>query len=125
MKKNKLLLASAILGTAYLFYIVYYFFNSVMTASDPLEAIGAGIATALVAPHMFILLLAVIFNWIGWSINATWSALTGAILYCVSAFLFLIYTPFLVLQIIFSFVGFAKVRKQKMAAVNVANVAAH
>jgi hypothetical protein len=52
MKKNKLLLASAILGTAYLFYIVYYFFNSVMTASDPLEAIGAGIATALVAPHM-------------------------------------------------------------------------
>lgn len=122
MKKNKLLLASAILGTAYLFYIVYYFFNSVMTASDPLEAIGAGIATALVAPHMFILLLAVIFNWIG---AATWSALTGAILYCVSAFLFLIYTPFLVLQIIFSFVGFAKVRKQKMAAVNVANVAAH
>jgi hypothetical protein len=122
MKKNKLLLASAILGTAYLFYIVYYFFNSVMTASDPLESHWRRHCNRFSRATYVILLLAVIFNWIG---AATWSALTGAILYCVSAFLFLIYTPFLVLQIIFSFVGFAKVRKQKMAAVNVANVAAH
>ncbi len=112
-KKSKLLLASAVLGSIYLIYIVYYFVSKVLNASDAAEAVGSGLATALVAPHMFVLFLAVIFNWIGWAASATWSALTGAILYCVSAFLFILYTPFLVLQIIFSFMGFARLRKQK------------
>lgn len=115
MKKSKLLLASAILGTAYLAYIVYYFFSNVAAAPDTAEAIGAGIATALVAPHMFILMIAVIFNWIGWAAKATWGALVGGILYCVAAFFFLLYTPFVLLQIIFSFVAFAKMKKAKAA----------
>ncbi len=113
MKKSKLLLASTILGTSYLVYIIYYFFGNVAAAPDTVEAIGAGIATALVAPHMFILMIAVIFNWIGWAAKATWGALVGGILYCVSAFFFLMYTPFVLLQIIFSFVAFAKMKKAK------------
>lgn len=48
MKKNKLLLASAILGHC----VPILHRLTISSTSDPLEAIGAGIATALVAPHM-------------------------------------------------------------------------
>ena len=115
MKKSWLLLVSAILSTLYLIYIVSYFFGGLDSANEA-EAIGQGLATALVAPHMFVLFVAVIFNWIGWAAKATWGALTGGILYCVSAFLFLLYSPFLILQIIFSFIGYAKMKKEKKIA---------
>lgn len=115
MKRSKLLLIAAILSTAYLIYTFSYFTGTVAESGDTAEAVGAGIATALVAPHMFVLFVGVVFNWIGWLAKATWAALTGGILYCIAALLFLLYSPFLLLQIIFSFVGYAKLKKQKKA----------
>lgn len=109
MKKSKCLLISAILGTLYMFYIISYFFKGVAATSGS-EQLGAGIATALVAPHMFLLALAVLFNWIGWIANVRWAALTGGILYCVSGLLFLFYVFFEIPSIILSFVGFSKMK---------------
>jgi hypothetical protein len=110
MKKSVLVLISAILGTAYLVYIVSYFFSNVAN-SEGTEQIGAGLAAALVAPHMFMLILAVLFNWIGYFANVKWSVLVGAILYSVSGFLFLLYVIFELPSIILSFVGYAKMGK--------------
>lgn len=51
MKKSKLLLASGIIGTLYLIYLISYFSGGVVS-TDGAEAIGAGIAAALVTPHV-------------------------------------------------------------------------
>ena len=113
MKRSKCLLISAILGTLYLVYIINYFVNGVASTSGS-EQIGVGLATALVAPHMFLLAIAVLFNWIGWIARARWAALTGGILYCVSGFLFLLYVFFEIPSIVLSFVGFAKMKNAKI-----------
>ena len=116
MKRNVLFLISAIIGTLYLAYIIYYFFSANTGAADSTEALGAGIATALVLPHMILLLLAVIFNWLGWARSIKWAALVGAILYSVAALLFLLYAVFVLVEIVLSFVGYAKLRKQTAPA---------
>ncbi len=66
-KKSVLLLISAILGILYAIYIVSYFAGAPANAGGAAEAIGAGIATALVMPHMLCAVLAAIFNTLGWA----------------------------------------------------------
>lgn len=112
-KKSVILLISAILGIVYAIYIVTYFFGVSTGQSGTAEAIGAGIATALVTPHMICTVLAAIFNVLGWALSHRGFALTGAILYCVAAVAFLMYAPFVVIQIILSFIGFARLKNAK------------
>ncbi len=112
MKKSKLLLAAAILGTLYIVYLISYFVGGV-SSSEGAEAVGAGIATAIVMPHMLLVALAVIFNWIGWLFNARWGALTAGILYAVSILMMFIYAIFVILQMIFCFVAFAKMKSKE------------
>lgn len=111
IKKSVLLLISAILGVLYAIYIVVYFVGVSAGASGSAEAIGAGIATVLVMPHMICAVLAAIFNVLGWSLNSRGFALTGAILYTVAAVLFPIYAMFVLIQMILSYIGFAKLKK--------------
>ena len=111
MKKSKLLLVSWILGALYSVYIVFYFFNSTASQADATAAIGAGIATMIVMPHMLCVILATLFNILGWAMNKRGFALTGAILYTVSIALFPLYFMFVIIQTILSFVGFAKMKK--------------
>ena len=65
MKRSKLLLVSGIIGTLYGIYIIYYFLNAASSSSGA-EQIGAGLATALVMPHMAFVWLALILNWLGY-----------------------------------------------------------
>ncbi len=109
MKKSKLLLASGIIGTLYLIYLISYF-TSGITSADGAEALGAGIATALVMPHMVCVGIAVIFNWLGWALKARWAALVAGILYAVSMLCMFIYAMFVLLEMIFCFVAFAKMK---------------
>lgn len=109
-KKSALLLISAILGVIYAVYSIIYWAGAVGSTSGA-EAIGAGIATALVMPHMICAVLAAIFNVLGWALNSRGLALTGAILYAVAAVLFPIYAFFVLVQMILSFIGFAKLKK--------------
>ncbi len=113
MKKNTMVLISGIIGTLYMIYIISYFFDAV-TSSEGVEQIGAGLAAAIIAPHMFLLVLAVLFNWIGYLTNATWGALVSGILYSVSGFLFLPYVIFVIPPIVLSFIGYAKMKKAKL-----------
>jgi hypothetical protein len=115
MKRSKLLLAAGILGAIYLIYLISYFTGAV-TSSDGAEALGAGIATALVTPHMVCVGIAVIFNWLGWALKARWAALVAGIMYAVSIVCMFMYAMFVVLQMIFCFVAFAKMKKHQEAA---------
>ena len=111
--RSKVLFVSAILGTLYALYLVSYFTGGV-TSTDGAEQVGTAIATALVLPHAMLLVLAVIFNWVGFFMNKTWAAITCGVLYSVSGVLFLLYIVFEIPMIILSFVGVSKVKKINM-----------
>lgn len=110
-KKSKLALASWILSLLYLIYLVSYFGGS-MGASNGAEQVGVGIATALVFPHMLTLGIGLIFNMLGYFLNRRSFILVGAILYSVSILLFMMYFMFVILQMIFSYIAFAKMKKE-------------
>lgn len=109
-KKSNCLLVSLILGVAYIVYLFAYFFGANANTNGSAEAIGVGLATALVMPHMIVTLLAVIFNILGWAMGKRGFALTGAILYAVAMVVFPMYFFFVIVQMILSFVGFAKLK---------------
>lgn len=110
MKKSKLLLVSWILSALYLIYLVVYF-TGIIGGSSGSEQIGASLAGMLVMPHALLVLLGLIFNILGWSMNKRGFALTGAILYAVSMVLFIPYFFFVLIQTILSFIGYAKLKK--------------
>ena len=110
MKRSKLLLASAIIGTAYLIYLITYFIGG-MATSDGVEALGVGLASLVVTPHMVCVLLAIVFNWLGWVLKLRWAALVAGIMYAVSILFMFFYALFVLLEMIFCFVAFGKMKK--------------
>jgi len=108
MKKNQLLFISFILGLVYALYIVSYFLG-IGAAS-----VSGALATALVTPHMLFVVLAVIFNGLGYFKNKRSFALLGAIFYAISIFLFMYYFMFVILQTILSFIGVFQLSKNKI-----------
>ena len=109
MKRNKLLLAAAIIGTVY-FYLIYYFTGS-MSMTDSAEALGARIVPTLAPLHMFYVGLAALFSWIGWALRARWAALVAGILYAVSIVCMFLCAVFVLLEMIFCFVAFANMQR--------------
>lgn len=109
-KRSKALLISAILGTLYSIYLICYF-SGAIGGSEGSEQLGAAMATALVTPHMILVVLATIFNWVGYFANKRGFALTGGILYSVGGVMFLIYILFVVPSLVLSFVGYANLKK--------------
>ena len=112
MKRNVLLLIAGILGIAYALYLISHFGGSISSASGNAELVGAGIATLLVGPHMFFVVVAVVFNIIAWIGNTRWAALVAGILYSVSILVFILYGLFVLVQAILCFVAFANMKKQ-------------
>ena len=115
--KSKVSFASLIIGGLYLIYLVSYFTGANTGAGDEAEQVGAAIATALVLPHMFFVILAVIFNAVAFFVNAKWSMITSLVMYCVAAVMFLIYAPFLIPNIILASIAIGKIKviKQELA----------
>lgn len=115
MKRSKLLLVSGILGTLYVIYLIAYFSGAVTKSGDSSEQIGGALATMLVAPHMVVTGIAVIFNWLGFALKAKWAALTAGILYAVAMVLFIMYFMFVIVEMILCFVAYGKMKKAEMA----------
>lgn len=110
MKRSKLLLVSAIIGTAYFVYLVVHFTSGIDSA-DTAEAIGSGLAAALVTPHMVCVGIAALFSWLGWALKARWAALVGGIMYAVSMVCMFIYAMFVVVEMVLCFIAFAKMKQ--------------
>lgn len=115
LMKSKALLISLIIGAIYGVYLIVNFGGALGGASSDEELVGAGIATMLVTPHIILVILAVIFNALGYFKSSKGFALTGGILYSVAAVVFLMYAPFLIVSIVCSFVGYSKVKKINQA----------
>ncbi|WP_461614798.1 hypothetical protein [Clostridium sp. Marseille-QA1073] len=111
VKRSKILLISAILGLLYSIYIISYFSNGIFSSKESTEILGAAIATAVVTPHIILVVLATIFNWIAYFSNKRGFALTGGILYAVGGVIFIMYIIFVIPSMILSFVGYAKLKK--------------
>lgn len=110
-KKSVLLLLSAIIGALYLAYSIFYWADANTGNPDIVTEIGAGLATALVFPHLICTGLAVLFNIIGWAMNHRGFSLAGAILYAVAMIMFPMYFMFVLVEVVLSFVGFARLKK--------------
>lgn len=115
-KKSVLLLISAIIGVLYILYSISYWTGANGSTVDSAEAVGVGIATALVFPHLICTGIAVVFNILGWAMSHRGFALTGGILYAVAMLLFPMYFMFVVAETVLSFVGFARLKKLNAAA---------
>lgn len=115
MKKSKMLLVSWVLGAVYLVYIIAYVTGAVGETSGSEQA-GAVLAATLLTPHMIAVGIAVLFNILGWAMNRRGFALTGGILYAVAIVLFPVYFFFVIIQMILSFIGYAKMKKVTTAS---------
>lgn len=112
MKKSKLLLVSSILSSIYLLYLIYHFIGGILESTETTSIIAGSVATFIVAPHMLFVALSLLFNWIGWAMNLRWAALVSGILYVISIILMFIYTPFVIIQMILSFVAYSRMMKK-------------
>lgn len=101
---------SLIIGVMYIIYSINYWGGANTTQTDAFEALGTGMATAMVMPHLICTFLAVIFNALGLFMKKRGFALTGAILYSVALVLFPVYFMFVIIELILSFVGFARMK---------------
>lgn len=114
-KRSFCLLLSAVVGSLYAVYILDYFYGisnaALLNDTTSISDLSAVAATALVTPHLLLVALAVIFNWVGFFGNKRGFALTAGILYSVSAVVFLMYAMFVVIEIVFSFIGYARLKK--------------
>ena len=112
MKRSVLLLIAALIGTAYSVYVVSYFGKGAAPGSTDAEAIGAGIATLLVLPHIVLTIVATLFAWLGFLFKFKWAALVAGICYAVAMVCFLAYFMFVIVEMILSFVAYARMKKQ-------------
>ena len=110
-KLSKCLLISFILGVLYLLYSIFYWSGAASSGASSAEQIGAGLATIIVMPHLICTAIAVVFNGLGLFMQKRGFALTGAILYTVALVLFPVYFMFVIIQMILSYIGFAKMPK--------------
>lgn len=112
-KKSKLLLAAAIISTIYIIYLINYISGIFDTSESTAETVGMAIGAAMITPHAVLVGIGTVFNWLGWALKARWAALVAGILYSISIVCMFIYTFFVILQTIFCFVAFGRMKKQE------------
>lgn len=110
-KLSVLLLISLILGVLYIIYSIWYWTGTAGSGASTAEQVGTSVATILVMPHLIFTALAVLFNALGLFMRKRGFALTGGILYTVALVLFPVYFMFVIIQVVLSYIGYAKLPK--------------
>lgn len=114
-KRHVLYLISALLTTAYLIYLLVHFGNNAANSKTNEQAIGAGLAIVIVFPHMVLVGIGYIFNWLAYALKENWAGLVAGILYSVSILFMPIYFFFVVAQLVLCFVAYAKIKRKREA----------
>ena len=105
MKKRSIcLLLACILASGYLAIALQAYLEDSDTNA------GA-ITLALMGPHLIVLVIGVLFGWVGFLTTKSGFALAAAILYCVSAALALMNAALLVPAIVLGFIGYSNQKK--------------
>lgn len=90
---SKMVLVSTILVSLYAIYLMSYFYGGVANSNGDEQVEGA-IATALVTPHMILIVLGVVFSVVALFANKNWAAITSCVLVFVSTLLMPVYFMF-------------------------------
>ncbi len=112
-KRSKTALVSMILGILYSIYAVSYWLTDITDPMDTPEVVGANIARLLILPHLLLALIGTLMNILGYFLNSKGFILTGAILYTVSLVVFPFYFMFVMLQMILSYIAYARMGKKQ------------
>lgn len=99
IRRNGFTLAAAIIATVYVLFILVFFAGNEVYKTFPIAV-----------PHAIISVIVVSIAWAAYFTQVKSLLLTAAIGYCLMAGTFLIYGLFMVLPIVFGFVGYAQVR---------------
>ncbi len=118
--RSKAAFFAVLIALLYGVYSITYWTDANASTSDDAEAIGAGIATFLVLPHVLTTWVGILFGLIGYFSRKTGFLLTAAILYSVAAVLFFLYAIFLIPSIVLGFVGYSSQKKMNKAGVTAA-----
>ena len=110
-KGKVLLLVALIIGVLYCIYSISYWSGVTTRATSDSEAIGAGIASALVLPHLVMTGLGVLFNALAFFMYNKPFTLVAAIMYTLGLVLFPAYFMFVVVEMILCYIAFAKMEK--------------
>lgn len=118
--KDKLLLISAIISTAWLiisFCIIRGALSAEPAGASGAEQLGYQIGTALAAamlvPFLVLIFIGAIFNWCAWGTGRKGLALTAGILFSVSLICGFTYALGVIPCVVLSFVGYARLKKQR------------
>lgn len=106
---NICLVISFALGLLYSVYGIIYWIN-ISSGLTGMDRLGADIAHVVIAPHLALAILAAVFNALGVFTYKSGLALTGAILYTLSALAFPPFFYYVVLQAVLSYIAFAQMR---------------
>lgn len=90
---SKMVLVSTILVSLYAIYLMSYFYGGVANSNGDEQVAGA-IATALVTPHMILIVLGAVFSIVALFANKNWAAITSCVLVFVSTLLMPVYFMF-------------------------------
>lgn len=112
MRKSKLLLASSILSTLYLIFLIGNFILDI-SKGGAFNKLVLTFRTLFYIPHITILILALILNWVGYAKNIKWTSLMSGVLYLVCMFFMFINTIFVLPQMILSFIAYFKMQDEK------------
>lgn len=99
IRRNGFTLAAAIIATVYVLFILVFFAGNEVYKTFPIAV-----------PHAIISVIVVSIAWAAYFTQVKNLLLTAAIGYCLMAGSFLIFGLFMVLPIVFGFVGYAQVR---------------
>ena len=120
MKRPVISLITVLAATGYFAFVVSSlasaFNETAGSSSSDAEIAGAAIGVSLFLPHVVIVGIGVLLNWVGYGVKMPGLTLTAAILYSVGALFGLVYILFIAPIIVLGFVAFAQERKRKKAA---------
>ena len=109
------ILVAVILGTFYFVTVSKGIYGTVHEARESGETaaiLGTGLASLLVTPHVFLAGFGTLFSWLALFFKRLPGfALAAGILFCIAAFVFPMYAVFVIVQAVFSFIGYGRRKK--------------
>lgn len=108
--RNRLLFVSGVIGSAYAFVpllgIIMKYMSAGFFGRLLIESVYQGYV-----PHVVCVIIAAVFNWLGYLKKVTWGALVAGIMYSVATVLGLYSVLFMAPCIALSFIAFSQMKK--------------
>jgi len=120
MRRPLISLITVLAATVYGVYIMALltgaFTDTTSGATTDSEVAGAALGVALLLPHIVLVWVGTLLNWVGYVFKVPGVTLAAAIVYSVAAFLGFVFIVFMIPIVVLSYISFAMERSRKKAA---------